>query len=103
MKDFFDNKEQDFKALNRLKDIKSFYTHLGSYTALNIGLLIFKLAEVVKLPETFWHTTFVITAGLGALGVLAHWATVWGYKLLLPKHWEERKIKQFIDRENNKQ
>ena len=88
---------------NRLRDIKSFYNHLLSYATINIGLLTFMFVKVLELPNVFWHTTFAITAGLGALGVAAHWATLWGYKLLLPKNWEERKLKQLTDEENNKQ
>ncbi len=33
------------------------------------------------------------------IGLLAHWASVFGSGLILGRKWEERKIKEFMDRE----
>ena len=102
MEHFLTQTEKNTLASKKIERIKSFYTHLGAYISINIVLFILMMSGAVNVHPTFWQTTFTITAGLGALGVAGHGLGVFGHRLLLSKNWEERKLKQLLDKENNK-
>ncbi|WP_088322993.1 2TM domain-containing protein [Polaribacter tangerinus] len=85
------------KAQKRVKDIKAFYTHLSVYCIV-IPTIIF-----VNLKfEPSFHWFWVSTLGWG-FGLFCHWLSVFGFYLLgFGKKWEDKKIKEYIQKEQNK-
>lgn len=84
--------QEDYKrAKNRVKEIKGFYMNLTA-CLVTIPLLIF------INYYTYWQFQWFWFAMLGwGLILVIHAFLVFGYV----KSWEEKKIKQMLDREQN--
>jgi len=81
------------KAKKRVKDIKGFYSHLAVYCFV-IPFIIFINLKFSPQFHWFWFSTL----GWG-LGLFFHWVKVFGLNALgLGKNWEERKIKEFMNK-----
>lgn len=91
--------EQRYKqAQKRVNDIKSFYIHLLIYVVINAMLIIASSNwEILKKGEV--HLSGYGTALFWGIGLAAHWASVFGPGLFLGKKWEERKIKELLDKD----
>jgi len=81
------------KARKRVEEIRGFYTHLLTYVLVNLGLFIL---NIVTSPGHFWF--FWPLFGWG-IGVLAHGLSVFGPRRLWGSEWEERKIKELMEKE----
>lgn len=94
-----DLNEQDryYKAKKRVEDIKGFYHNLLSYVIV-IPFLIFINLYTSPHYHWFWFPLF----GWG-VGLTIHGFTVFGYNAIFGRDWEERKIKEFMEEEENKQ
>lgn len=79
------------KAKKRVKEIKCFYTHAMVYIIV-IATLVFFNFKTTSFP---WAIFPAIGWGIGLLG---HGLSTFGYRIILGKDWEERKIKELIDR-----
>jgi hypothetical protein len=81
-----------YKAQKKVEDIKSFYSNVFSYVVIIGGLLILNL---VTNPDHFW----VIYPALGwGAGVFIHGMSVFNFIPFLGSGWEERKVKELMDR-----
>lgn len=90
----FDEKklnEKYLKAQKRVEDLKGFYSHLISYIVI-MPFLIFVNYMTYWEFKWFWFTLF----GWG-IGLVIHGFMTFGYN----SNWEERKIKEFMEKENN--
>ncbi|HNP32775.1 MAG TPA: 2TM domain-containing protein [Flavobacterium sp.] len=86
------------QALKRVKRIKGFYTHLMVYIVINAGLLI--AAYVNKNhEENFWRWQTFNTVIFWGIGLVAHGMSVFLPTAIMGKDWEERKIKELMDKE----
>lgn len=94
----YSNQEEEryFKAKEKVHEIRGFYGHLASFVLVNITLLIINL---LTSPDHLWF--FWPTIGWG-VGVAFHAMKVFNYAPFFDKEWEERKIKEIIERENNR-
>src|SRR6187402_3794478 len=93
MENQYTEEERYFKAKKRVEEIKGFYGNLTAYIVVNIGLMILNL---VTSPQYLW---FFWPMGWWGLGVLFHGAKVFNYMPFFNKDWEERKIKEFMAKE----
>lgn len=84
------------QALKRVKKIKGFYTHLMVYIVINIGLLI---VNNNNSTENFWRWQTFSTVFFWGIGLLAHGLSVYMPAMLMGKDWEERKIKELMEKE----
>ena len=84
------------QALKRVKRIKGFYMHLMVYIIINIGLLI---VNNNNSTENFWRWQTFSTVLFWGIGLLAHGMSVFMPALLMGKDWEERKIKELMEKE----
>ena len=83
------------KAKKRVQAIKGFYSNLLSY-AIVIPVLVFINYRTTDFP-------WVIFPILGwGFGVLAHGMEAYGYSPFTGKKWEERKIREFMEKEESK-
>ncbi len=100
------HREEDryLRAKKRVKQIQGFYWHLFWYFAVNI--FIWVMAFRGSDPgENFLNFGTFSTAFFWGIGLVAHWASVFGKNLVFSKNWEERKIKEYMDKDrfdNNK-
>lgn len=86
-------------AQKRMKDIKGFYIHLTVYILVNIAIFIAStMNQGIIEGLTRWtnYTTFFFWG----IGLFAHWASVFAPNLMFGKDWEERKIKEIMEKDN---
>ena len=98
--------ERYFKAQKRVKEIKGFYWNLFWYLSVNISWLVIVLyfnGEENFFNYGFWSMGYGLIPNVifWGLGLFIHWFVVFGRHLTFSKGWEERKIKEFMEKENN--
>ncbi|PQJ78439.1 2TM domain-containing protein [Polaribacter porphyrae] len=82
------------KAVERVEKLKEFYQNLASY-CLVIPFLIFINLRFSPQFYWFWFPIF----GWG-IGLVFHFLEVNNYNVFLGKNWEDRKIKELMNKEN---
>ncbi|WP_439127402.1 2TM domain-containing protein [Polaribacter sp.] len=82
------------KAVERVEKLKEFYQNLASY-CLVIPFLVFINLKFSPGFYWFWFPMF----GWG-LGLTFHFLEVNNYNIFLGKNWEDKKIKELMDKEN---
>lgn len=90
------NDQRYYQAKKRVEEIKGFYGHLASFILVNIFLFVL---NIVTSPNELWF--FWPTFGWG-IGLLFHGMKVFGYSPFFNKKWENQKIKEFMEKENQK-
>lgn len=91
--------ESSYKAAQKkVKDIKGFYIHLLVYLFVNIALVVAD-AEITNFGNWNLEVSNFYTAFFWGIGLLAHWASVFGSGVLLGKNWEEKKIRELMEKE----
>ncbi|MEN9488490.1 MAG: hypothetical protein RL494_755 [Bacteroidota bacterium] len=86
------------EALQRVKKIKGFYTHLIVYIVINT--IIFTLnVQHQKEGESIFQFDNFGTALFWGIGLVAHGLSVFLPNFVLTKNWEERKIKELMEKE----
>ncbi|MED2795817.1 2TM domain-containing protein [Bacillus wiedmannii] len=80
-------------AIRKMKRLKGFYTHLFIYISVNIFLII---ANLIKSPSDLWVTKSIFGWGIG---ILVHLLYVVFFYYFNTQNWEERKIKQYMDKD----
>lgn len=100
-------KEQQYlKAKKRVKDIRGFYSHLSVYVIINIfisGVIIFGMTrEHYSFNGAMTHFSVYSTWLFWGIGLFFHWLGVFGFKNLLGKSWEEKKIKEIMDEDDER-
>lgn len=93
----YNSEESNYlKAQKKIEDIKGFYGNLSSYVVIITGLAILNLTTS---PEHLW---FMYPAIGWGIGVVIHGVSVFNYMPFLSKDWEERKMKELMDKEKSK-
>lgn len=93
MENKYQNEERYYKAKKRVEEIKGFYGNLIAYIVVNIGLLVFNL---LTSPNSLWFYWPLMWWGIG---VVFHGLKVFNYMPFFNKEWEEKKINEFINKE----
>lgn len=83
------------KAQKKVEDIKGFYGNFWSYVIISIGLAVVNL---VTYPQYLWFLYPVVGWGIG---VLIHWLSVFNVIPFLGREWEDKKIRQIIEKEQS--
>lgn len=91
-----DDYERYQKASKKVEEIKGFYSHLAAYIFI---ILLLTFVNLNYSPEHYWF--FYPMIGWG-IGVLFHGIGVFGTDTIFSSDWENRKIKQFMEEEKNK-
>ncbi|WP_299224646.1 2TM domain-containing protein [uncultured Psychroserpens sp.] len=92
----FEKEEAYMRAQKKVKALMGFYWHLASYVIVNLFIIILIVTYGGRL---FSFGTFA-TALFWGIGLLFHFLGVFGPDFMFGKNWEERKIKQLMDKEN---
>lgn len=81
------------RAKKRVKELKEFYGHVVTYVVINIVLIIINLLTGPGYLWFLWVTVF------WGLAVVLHGSKLFLVDRLFGKDWEERKIKELMDKE----
>ncbi|KOS08114.1 histidine kinase [Flavobacterium akiainvivens] len=84
-----------YKAQKKVEEIKGFYGNLFSYIVVITGLAILNM---LTSPSHWW---FLYPALGWGIGVALHGMAVFNYMPFLGSDWEERKLKQLMDKDRN--
>ncbi|MEM7186740.1 MAG: 2TM domain-containing protein [Bacteroidota bacterium] len=89
------------RAEKRVKEIKGFYTHLLVYIVINCLLLFIQLYQFDFRFDDIKITIFgyFSTPFFWGIGLLFHGLYVFQHKFKAFKNWEERKIKEYMQKE----
>jgi len=100
-------KEENYlRAKKRVKKLKGFYIHFGVFIVMNsfisVNIIISNIYENGEtFNEAFWNfDTFAVWIFWG-IGLAIHGFNVLGLPFLFGKDWEERKIKKFLEEDEN--
>ena len=94
------NKEQDIRyreAEKRMKKIKGFYIHAIVYVFVNIFIVASKAIDREN-GENFWDWDIFTLPLFWGIGLAAHGLSVFLPTFILGKDWEEKKIKELMDK-----
>jgi len=80
-------------AKSRVNQLRGFYTHLTTFIVVNLFLLVLNL---LTDPDSLWF--YWVLLGWG-IGLVAHALQVYGSFTIFGKDWEERKIQEYLKRE----
>ena len=80
------------KAKKRVKALRGFYIHLGVYVLINAMLF---LINITTSPDILWFYWPLLGWGIGTV---VHAVYVFGPGRWFGQDWEEKKIKEIMDR-----
>lgn len=84
------------EAVKRVKKIKGFYTHLLVFIVINTMIVITNTSNSTK---DFWRWQTFSTALFWGIGLAAHGLSVFLPSFMMGKDWEERKIRELMEKE----
>lgn len=96
----FIEKEKYERASKKVKRLKGFYTHLVVYIVVNIMIVILNIHDL-KPGESYFQWKNFITLGFWGIGLLAHAMSTFMPDIILGTNWEERKIKEIMEKQKN--
>ncbi|MDO6758667.1 2TM domain-containing protein [Tamlana sp. 2_MG-2023] len=91
----YQKEEAYLRAEKRLKELKGFYWHAFWYVAVNIfitGMIVFNGGQ-------FWNFGTFATPLFWGIGLAFHGLCIFGKDFVFGKSWEERKIKEYMEKE----
>ncbi|MEL6813003.1 MAG: 2TM domain-containing protein [Bacteroidota bacterium] len=90
------------RAKKKMEEIKGFYSHLVVYIIVNVLLLLVQMGVfsgnwgTIGLPSFAYFTT----PFFWGIGLTFHGLYVFQHKFRFFKDWEERKIKEYMDKDD---
>ncbi|WP_439127398.1 2TM domain-containing protein [Polaribacter sp.] len=107
MQEDFIQEQNYVRAQKRVKELKGFYIHLIVYILVNLflsGIIIYGLMQSGDtFKEAITNFGTYSTAFFWGIGMFFHWLGVFGFKSLgLGKDWENRKIQELMDKDDEK-
>ncbi|MGV6846664.1 MAG: 2TM domain-containing protein [Lutibacter sp.] len=88
------------RAQKKVKSIKGFYVHATVFILVNLFILVSRALSSGGW-EVFWQWQSYSTLLFWGIGLAFHGFNVFGMDLILGKNWEQRKIKEIMDKEKN--
>ncbi|RIA10232.1 2TM domain-containing protein [Flavobacteriaceae bacterium MAR_2010_72] len=95
----FLREEAYLRAQKHVKKISGFYRHLIAYVIINlflIGIIAF------NSNGNIWHFGTFSTAFFWGIGLAFHAMGVFGPNIMFGKNWEDRKIKDYMDKDKTR-
>lgn len=90
-------------AYRRVKRIKGFYVHAMVYVLVNAFIIVSSHNKSIFDSDGFFRWETFSTALFWGIGLLAHGLSVFGRDIFFGKNWEERKIKEFMEKEKEQE
>lgn len=85
--------ERYLRAQKQVEEIRKFYSNVIAFVVVNLFLMFINLRYS---PQYLW---FLWSVGSWGVGLFFHGLKTFNYKPFLGKDWEERKIKELMDKE----
>jgi len=92
----FEREEAYLRAQKKVKALIGFYWHFASYVIVNI----FIISMIVINGGRFWSFGTFATAFFWGIGLAFHFLGVYGPDFFFGKNWEERKIKEMMEKDD---
>lgn len=86
-----DPRYQDAKK--RVNELREFYQHLWTYIGINVVLFLINLITAPGVWWFYWVTVF------WGIAVIMHAVSTFGTNRIMSKDWEDRKIKELLDKD----
>jgi len=83
------------QAKKNVERIKKFYAHLTMYIMVNTFLIVLNMMTDSRF---MWSLIVVFSWGIG---LVSDWMKTYNYHFFLGKDWEDRKIREYMDKQNN--
>lgn len=102
MKTLQEQKDSYIRAKEKVRHLKIFYVHLTGYIilVLLLGYNLYILDENNKYANFFmWFNSIMIIAW--TIFIILHAWNVFKGRLFFKKSWEDKKLKEYMDIENN--
>jgi len=93
-----DDQRRIERAIKKVKAIRGFYKHFAVYIIVNVILLAVE-ARYPDPGETFLSFQTFSTAIFWGLGLGLHAFSVFGTNVVFGPNWEDRKIRQLMDKD----
>ncbi|MEK8180155.1 2TM domain-containing protein [Flavobacterium buctense] len=87
------------EAVKRVQKIKGFYSHLAVYVLISLFIVV-KKTQKIDEGETIWHAFYV--PFFWGIGVIIHALNVFDKLSFLGYNWEEKKIREYMEKENKR-
>ena len=87
-------------AQRKVKRLKGFYTHLIVYVIINI-MIVFINIRGLDAGESYFKIENFFTAFFWGIGLTAHALSTFMPNLIFGKNWENKKIKEFMEKEKS--
>ncbi len=84
------------RAMERVEEIKGFYIHLFIYILVNLALFLLNL---LTSPGRWWFYWPLFGWGIGLMG---HAVGVFGSEKFFGTEWEEKKIKEIMQKQEKR-
>ncbi|MDH6251631.1 hypothetical protein M2347_001358 [Chryseobacterium sp. H1D6B] len=97
MESFDENDIRYQQAKKQVEKLRGFYGHLFSYVVVNIVIAYFNYTNL-KPGESYFQFKNFFTAVFWGIGLLAHAVIVFFPQISFFKQWEERKIKELMNK-----
>tara|TARA_B110001454_G_scaffold216180_1_gene238971 strand:+ start:1023 stop:1349 length:327 start_codon:yes stop_codon:yes gene_type:complete len=102
----FTREQQYVLARKRVEKISKFYKHLASYIVVNIFLTAIFIVGDMNDEDTFIeaftdYNNYKIWLYWG-IGIAFQALNTFGLNLFMSKDWEKKKIKKYMDEQNNR-
>lgn len=88
-------RERYERARRRVREIRAFYIHVAVFVPVNALLHVINFVATPGLYWAFWPLL-----GWG-IGLLAHGLVMYRWTPFLGKDWEERKIRELMDKDRH--
>lgn len=89
------------KAVKKVNKLKNFYTHLIVYIVINIMIYIGKIQKM-EANDSYFDLEFFKLPIFWGIGLFFHAFSVFGMDFIFGKQWEEKKIKELMNKDNQK-
>ncbi|WP_413997719.1 2TM domain-containing protein [Flavobacterium sp. W1B] len=96
--DSYQSEDKYKEAERKVKKLKGFYTHLIVYILVNI-LIVFININDLSAGESYFKMENFFTAFFWGIGLLAHGLSTFMPHWIFGKNWEDKKIKEFMEKE----
>ena len=94
------NEQKYLRAQKKVKALKGFYIHLLVFLCVNAFIILVKVLSGEGW-STFVHWDSYKTFFFWGIGLAFHAFGVFGMDILLGKEWENRKIKEIMDKDKS--
>ena len=88
------------KALKRVKKVRGFYTHLVVFIVINSMIFIVNY-QGLEPNESFFQFGVWSTFLCWGIGLAGHGLGIFAPSIVLTKDWEERKIKELMEKQKS--